>query len=187
MSFPISFVADDGRPLNVQAVGGSSTNVSIPARGMAIVEAPNVGPLSQGYALLSLPGGVVGYGIFRQSVPGRGDQEAVVPISGTSSKSSTLIWDDTNFVTAVAIVNLSSLDTTVTITVRDSQGSTIGTSTVAMAAKNKLAVALRDLPGLGGVAGKRGAADFTVSIGNVAVLGLRFGGSAFTSIPVADR
>jgi hypothetical protein len=29
--------------------------------------------------------------------------------------------------------------------------------------------------------------DFTVSIGNLAALGLRFNGSAFTSIPTIDR
>jgi len=35
--------------------------------------------------------------------------------------------------------------------------------------------------------GNRGSAEFTVTSGNVAVLGLRFIGSAFTSIPTADR
>jgi hypothetical protein len=39
-----------------------------------------------------------------------------------------------------------------------------------LAAKSKTAIALRDLPGLGGMAGKRGSADFTVAFGNVAVL-----------------
>ncbi len=104
-------------------------------------------------AVLSLPGGVVGYGIFRQSVTGRSDQEAVAPLSGASSTTSTLIWDDTNFTTAVAIVNPSSLTTTVTIVVRDESGATIGTSALSLAAKSKTAVVLRDLPGLGAVAG----------------------------------
>jgi hypothetical protein len=143
--------------------------------------------LNQGYVSLSLPGGVTGHGIFRQSASGRGDQEAVVPLSGTSSTTCTLIWDDTNFTTAVAIVNPSSLTTAVTIVVRDESGATLGTSALSLAAKSKTAVALRDLPGLGAIAGKRGSADFTVAFGNVAVLGLRFGGAAFTSIPTADR
>ena len=51
----------------------------------------------------------------------------------------------------------------------------------------EVAVALRALPGLGAMAGKRGSADFTVTFGNVAVLGLRFSAIAFTSIPTADR
>jgi hypothetical protein len=37
------------------------------------------------------------------------------------------------------------------------------------------------------VVGKRGSAQFTVAIGNVAVLGLRFNNAAFTSIPTADQ
>jgi hypothetical protein len=38
-----------------------------------------------------------------------------------------------------------------------------------------------------GMAGKPGSADFTVPAGVVAVLGLRFGGAAFTSIPTTSR
>jgi len=186
VSVPVNFVADNGTSLNVPSVG-TSTTVNLAARGTAIIEAPNVGPLNQGYVSLSLPGGVTGYGVFRQSVPGSGDQEAVVPLSGASSTTSTLIWDDTNFTTAVAIVNPSSLNTMVTIVVRDESGATIGTSALSLAAKSKTAAALRDLPGLGAMAGKRGSADFTVAFGNVAVLGLRFSGAAFTSIPTADR
>jgi len=187
VSFPVSFVGDDGRSLSVPSVGGSSTTVSLAPRGTAVIEAPNSGPLNQGYVSMPLPAGVVGYGVFRQSVPGRPDQEAVVPLSGVSSTTSTLIWDDTNFVTGVAIVNPSSLNTTVAIVVRDLLGVTLGNATVPLAAKSKVAVALRDFPGLGTMAGKRGSADFTVAFGNVAVLGLRFAGSAFTSIPTTDR
>ncbi len=100
---------------------------------------------------------------------------------------STLIWDDTNFTTAVAIVNPSSLTSTVTIVVRDESGATIGNASVSLGARSKTAVVLRDLPGLAALAGKRGSADFSVALGYVAVLGLRFGGGAFTSIPVTER
>jgi hypothetical protein len=37
------------------------------------------------------------------------------------------------------------------------------------------------------MAGKRGSADFTVTTGTVAVLGLRFNGAAFTSIPATQK
>jgi hypothetical protein len=187
VSFPVSFTADNGAPLTVPSLGGSSTTVSLAPRGTAIIEALNSGALSQGYVAVTLPGGVTGYGVFRQSVPGIPDQEAVVPLAGASTTTSTLIWDDTNFTTAVAIVNLSSVANTVSIVVRDSTGATIGTSSVSLAAKSKSAVALRDLPGLAGIAGHRGSADFSVGLGNLAVLGLRFGGAAFTSIPTTDR
>ena len=187
VSFSVNFIGDDGLPLNVPSVGGSSTVVSLSPQGTAIIEAPNQGTLSQGYVSASLPVGVVGYGIFRQTVPGRGDQEAVVPLSDASATTSTLIWDDTNFITAVAIVNRSSLPNAVAVVVRDPTGATIGNSTVSLPPNGKVAVALRDLPGLARIVGTRGSADFTVAFGNVAVLGLRFGGSAFTSIPTTER
>jgi hypothetical protein len=48
---------------------------------------------------------------------------------------------------------------------------------------NKTAFAIADK--IPAIAGKRGALDFTAPAGSVAVLGLRFGGAAFTSIPAA--
>jgi len=187
VSFPVNFVGDDGTPLSVPAVGGSSTVVNLAPHGTASIQSANIGPVSQGYASVSLPVGVVGYGLFHLSNPGVPDQEAVVPLSNASSTTSTLTWDDTSFVTAVGIVNPSSIATTVTIVLRDGGGGTIGTSSVFLPAKNKTAVVLRDLPGLGAMVGNRGSADFTVATGNVAVLGLRFIGSAFTSIPPVGR
>ncbi len=187
VSFPVSFTGDDGVPLNVPSVGGSSVTVNLSPQGTAIIEAPNAGGLSQGYISASLPGGVVGYGIFRQSISGIADQEAVVPLSGVSATSSTLIWDDTAFSTGVAVVNLSSASTSVSIVVRDSTGTNIGNASISLPAKGKKAFFLRNLPGLGAMTGKRGSANFTVAIGNIAVLGLRFNGSAITSIPTADR
>jgi hypothetical protein len=187
VSFPVSFTADNGTPLTIPSVGGSSTVLSLAPRGTALIEVPNSGPLTQGYVSVSLPAGVTGYGVFRQSVPGIADQEGVVRLSASSSTTSTLIWDDTLYTTSVAVVNPSSLFATVSIVVRDASGTTIGTSSIGLAPKNKTAFVLRTLPGLGAMAGNRGSADFTVSSGNVAVLGLRFNGAAFTSIPTADR
>jgi len=129
----------------------------------------------------------VGYGVFRQTISGLPDQEAVVPLSSASSTTSTLIWDDTAFATGVAVVNVSSAAITVSITVRDTTGTSLGNATVSLPAKGKKAFFLRELAGVGPIAGKRGSADFTAPIGNIAVLGLRFNGSAITSIPTADR
>src|ERR1039457_6717611 len=179
VSFPVSFVGDAGTPLTVPSLGGSTTQVKLAAYGTAIIEAPNVGGLVQGYAAFTLPNGVFGYGVFR----GQGDQEAVVPLSDAGASSNTLTWDETNLVTAVAIVNPSSTAATVGVTLWDENGNTIGTSSVALPPNGKTAAALRSLPGLGGMVGKRGSARFSVSSGSVAVLGLRFDGLAFTSIP----
>ena len=185
VSFPVNFVGDAGTPLTVPSLGGSTTQVKLAAYGTAIVEAPNVGSLVRGYAAFTLPSGVFGYGVFRQSVPGQSDQEAVVPLSDAGASSKTLTWDETNLVTAVAIVNPSSTAVTVAVTLWDQNGNTIGTSSVALLPNSKTAAALRSLPGLSGMVGKRGSAQFMVFTGSVAVLGLRFDGLAFTSIPTA--
>lgn len=187
VSFPVSFTSDDGTPLAVPSIGGSSTTVNLAAQGTAILEALNVGTLSQGYVIANLPAGVAGYGVFRQSVPGVPDQEAVVPLANVSSTKSTLIYDDTAYVTAVAIANPSALPVTVSVTVWNSSGAVIGTSSIFLEAGTKTEAALRNITGLSGVAGNRGVAQFTVALGSVAVLGLRFDGTAFTSIPAVQQ
>src|SRR5262249_50747679 len=100
-SFRVDFVSDNGAPLNMPSLEGSSTIVNLGPRGTATIEAPNSGQLSQGSVFVSLPDAVVGYGVFRQSIPGIPDQEAVVPFSGVYSTTSKLIFDDTNFTTAI--------------------------------------------------------------------------------------
>jgi hypothetical protein len=49
-------------------------------------------------------------------VTGRPDQEAVAPFATANAASSALVWDDTNFVTAVAIVNAGPVAATISIT-----------------------------------------------------------------------
>lgn len=187
VSFSLNFLTDNGTPLNIPALGGSSTNVTIPAGGSVRMEVPNAGSLSQGYASMTLPPGVTGYGVFRQSVAGIADQEAVAPLSNAGTTASTLTFDDTDYITGAAIVNASAVATTVTITVKGANGGLLGSASLPLAAKSKTAVALRALTGLGAVANNRGTATFSVTTGSVAVLGLRFNGSAFTSIPTTEK
>jgi P pilus assembly chaperone PapD len=182
ISFSVTFIDDHGQPLTVPSVGGTTAQVNLAAYGTSIIEAPNAGSLIQGYAAFTLPSGVFGYGVFRASATGQPDQEAVVPFSDAGAVSSTLTWDETSFTTSVAIVNPSSTAANVAMTVWDQNGNTIGTSSIALPPYNKTATELRTLPGLAGMLGKRGSAQFKVTTGNVAVLGLRFGQS-FTSIP----
>jgi len=81
----VNFTSDNGTPLTVPLIGGCSTTVAIAPQATTIGEALNTGPLNQGYVTTTLPDGVTAYGIFRQSVPGVPDQEAVVPFSDASS------------------------------------------------------------------------------------------------------
>ena len=184
-AFTVNFVSDTGTPLVVPSLNGSSVNVKLVAHSTAFIEAPNGGSLLEGYASFSLPAGVTGYGVFRHSVPGQPDQEAVVPLSNASATSTLLTWDENNLITGLGIVNPSTTANTVAVTVWDGAGNSLGTSSVALPAGNKTAVLLPSLPGLSGLTGKRGSAEFSVTSGSVAVLGLRADGSALTSIPTS--
>ena len=103
-----------------------------------------------------------------------------------AQRENTLTWDETNLITAVAIVNSSPTAATVTVTLWDENGNTIGTSSISLPPNGKTEAELRTLPGLSGMVGQRGGAQFTVSAGNVAVLGLRADGPALTSIPTTN-
>ena len=105
VSFTVSFFSDNGTALIIPSIGVSSTTVNLAPQATTLLEALNMGTLTQGYVTAALPAGVIGYGVFRQSVPGIADQEAVVPLSSANSTSSTLVWDDTNLATSVAIAN----------------------------------------------------------------------------------
>jgi hypothetical protein len=186
LSFPLTFHADDGTLLNVPSIGGSSKTITLAAGASTVIEALNVGDLKQGYVSVTVPPGVTGYGVFRQSVAGVPDQEAVVPLSPNAGNFP-MVYDETKYITGVAIANPSNVPRTVNITVTDATGSVIATSTLTIPPFNKTEAALRNLPGLSQVAGTQGTIRFTATTGGIVVLGLRFKGSAFTSIPTQPQ
>lgn len=187
VSFTVTFTTDAGTPMTLPGIGTSKL-VTIAPLGTAVIEAFNVGALVQGYASVTLPAGVTGYGVFRQSVAGKPDQEALVGLKNANATAATLTFDDTGSLTStVAMVNPSTVVASVTITVWDSNGNVLGTSSQTLQPGNKSANSLRGFLGLAGVASQRGSALFTVPAGNVALLGLRFGNTAFTSIPTTEQ
>src|SRR5213075_382966 len=97
---------------------------------------PNTGALKQGYVAVTLPENVSGYGVFRQSVAGIADQEAVVPLVNALANTSSFIFDDNNYISAAAIVNTSNVPTTVTVTARSPNGGSLGSGTITLPAKN---------------------------------------------------
>ena len=179
VSFNVNFYTDSATMLTLG--GATFKTVLIPAGGTAIVEAQNTGSLTQGWATFDLPTGVSGYGVFRQSVPGKADQEAVVPFASSTGTKSLLTFDESNFTTAVAIWYNGSSNGAVTLTARDESGNTVGTAVLTMTPGTKQAFAITDR--IPAISGKRGSVIVSTAAGSVAVLGLRFGGSAFTSIP----
>jgi hypothetical protein len=191
LSFPVSFTADNGTPLNVPSIGGSSKTITLAAGASTVIEAPNVGDLQQGYVSVTLPLGVTGYGVFRQSISGKPDQEAVVPLSPTNTSNIPMVYDDTKYITGVAIANPSGAPTTVNITVMDNTGTVIATSSGVMPPFTKIEGLLRSLPApfasLSQIAGTQGTVRFSSTGGPVVVLGLRANGTALTSIPVLSQ
>jgi len=188
--FPVSFTADNGTAMtNIPLITGGATAVTLAPGASTVIEAANVGPLTQGYASFIAPPGIIGYGVFRQTLPialNEPDQEAVVPFSSANTTTSTLLWDDRISATAVAIANPNASPVTVTVTVTNSDGSLIGTVTLPPLAPNgHTAFVLHDV--VPGTAGNRGTAIFSAGSGNVAVLGLRATGVALTSIPTTDK
>ncbi len=181
VSFPVRFYNDSA--VEMPFGGTAIRQLIIPARGTTLIQAQNTGSLSQGWATFDLPTGVTGYGVFRQAVQGIPDQEAVVPFASTNATRASLTYDESNLVTAAAVWYNGSSSAIVTIVARDEGGAQIGTATLTMQPGTKQAFAVVEK--IAAIGGKRGVLEFSTPNGNISVLGLRFAGSAFTSIPAA--
>ena len=181
VSFPVRFYTDAANDMPVN--GSATRQMIIPALGSAIIEAQNRGDLVQGWATFDLPAGVSGYSVFRQSVAGRADQEAVTPFANSAATHAIMTFDEAPFTTAIAIWYNGLSNATITITARDEAGLTLGTTSFPVTPGNKQSFVVSGR--IATIAGKRGSLEFTTSNGAFSVLGIRFGGSSFTSIPPA--
>ena len=187
----VNFSDATGTPMVVTLTGmaaASSQTLTIAPNSTVELQAPNTSTtLQQGWADISVPAGVIGYGVFRQTVAGRPDQEAVVPLSMESSQAAEMIFDNSNTTTGLALANPTTQQVTVNIIAYNGNGTQVGSSTVTLAPRAQTAVTLTSLAGMQGLAGQVGRITLTTSSGAFSALGLRFGGSAFTSIPVTYR
>jgi hypothetical protein len=87
LTVQVNFIADNGTPLNVPLVGIGTVafrTIDLNPGTTAVLETLNQDNLVTGWVEAMVPVGVIGYGVFRQSVQGRGDQEAVVPLTPVS-------------------------------------------------------------------------------------------------------
>ncbi len=183
----VRFFDVNGAPLTVPGINASSVSLNLGPRGTGVVEAPNLGPLQQGSVAVEAPDTVIGYGIFRQAQPNVNPQEGVVPLSASNSTGATIVYDDTNFVTSVAVLNPGSTPVTVSIVARDESGAQIGTLTLNLNARERQAFEVRNRAELAMVQGRRGVLEFNATGGPVSVLGLRFNGFALTSILPVEK
>lgn len=183
----VRFFATDGLPLTVPGINDSSTQVSLGPRATRVVSIPSTGSLTEGSIAIEAPDTVIGYGIFRQEKEGLNAQEGVVPFSSTTSTAATIVFDETDFVTAVAVLNPGSSPVVVTVRARDASGAEIGTFSLNLKPKHREAFEVRNRPEMTLIQGKRGVLEFSSTGGPVSVLGLRFNVLAFTSILPVER
>ena len=190
-SVQVKFTDDNGAPLLVPlaGIGSVSSRIVILNPGTTVLlEALNgPGPFAEGWADISLPPGVIGYGTSREVIAGRADREALVPFVPESSQTAEFAFDDTSFTTAVALLNPSSQQITVTVTAFGADGDQVGSAQLALAPHAKSVNILSAYAGMAGVSGKQGRVVVSVPNGAVSVLGLRFGPSGFSDIPVNHR
>ncbi|HUQ96009.1 MAG TPA: hypothetical protein VM120_30305 [Bryobacteraceae bacterium] len=190
VSFQVLFFDDDGEDLSVPILGQGvvrGLNVTLDAAGSVTFEtAGTAARLTQGWALLSQTTNdtVGGMAIFRQSVAGR-EQEAVVPIVSQYNNHFVLLFDNTNFTTAIALANPTENDVVIPVNIRNQAGQVIDQRTVRLGSYSHTAFTLPDT--WGSTSGRRGAIEFLTSGFGVAALGLRFSGSAFTSFHVLEN
>ncbi len=181
VSFPVRFYNDAAAAMEFD--GSSSKQVTIPPQGTFTIRSPNGETLTQGWATCDLPVGVSGYAVLRQSIEGLADLEAATGFSATNATRVRFTYDESNVVTRAMIWYNGLTEANVALIARDEAGSQIGTATLAMTPGTKQVITVvEQIPAIGG---KSGVLEFSTTSGNIAVLGIRIAGSAFTSIPVA--
>lgn len=191
VSFQVLFFDDAGGDLSVPVAGQGvvrGLNISLDAAGSVEFETGGFSAnLTQGWALLSQStnDSVGGMAVFRQSVAGRADQEAVVPIVSQYDSHFVLLFDNTSFTTAIALANPTSTAVTIPVNIRNQAGQIIDQRTIQLGSYAHTAFTLPDT--WGATAGRRGAIEFLTSGFGVGALGLRFNGSAFTSFHVLEN
>ncbi|MCC6389413.1 MAG: hypothetical protein IT167_02325, partial [Bryobacterales bacterium] len=189
--FTLRFWRQNGSNLPIPLAGGGSADSvdgTIPAGGVRVIETlGGTTDLVQGWAELTTTRNIGGLAVFRQRVTGRPDQEAAVTLTTTSNKF-VLPFDNTdNFVTSMALVNVSAtLGTTINVVIRDESGQQIGTDTISLSGRGHTAFTL---PGrFASSVNRRGTTEFTSTGTQITGLGLRFNpGGAFTSFPVSPK
>jgi len=191
VNFQVLFFKDNGSDLYVPVVGqGTVRGLSISLRPVESLQFETTGSstaLAQGWALLSQStnDSIGGMAIFRQSVPGRFDQEAVVPIVNQFADHFVLLFDNTAFTTAIALANPTLASVTIPVYIRDGSGQIIDQRMIGLGPYSHTAFTLPDT--WSSTAGRRGVIEFLTSGFGVGALGLRFSGSAFTSFHVLEN
>lgn len=166
------------------ANGVDPSNVVIAPGASVTLETTGASPTVQsGWAEVLSGQWVTGFAVFKQSVPGRPDQEAAVPINVATPNRTILPFDNSGgFNTTVAVANMSGdVTSVVNFTFRDPQGQRIIQLQLPDIPPNgHAAIRLADLNAV--LAGKKGSLEISSLAGEITAMGLRFADSgAYTS------
>lgn len=161
-------------------------NVVIPVGGSVTWRTRGLGnQVDAGWVRIVTAQRINGFAIFKQTVPGRADQEAAVPMVSGWQQRLLLPFDNTNnLVTSMAISNVSETENgDVRAIFRDENGAILnGSFRRVLPPQGHTAFATTEE--LSFLRNRRGTAEFVMAGGRMSALGLRFAASAFTSFEV---
>jgi hypothetical protein len=190
-SFDVLFLDDNGNDffVPIEGVGVvSGLTVSLDTAASTTFGTTGTSPnLTQGWALLSQTNSdsVGMFAIFRQFNPGGQAQEAVVPSVNQFASHFVLPFDNTLFTTGIALANPTTSSVVIPLNIRNEAGQIIDTKQFSLGPYEHAAFALPDE--WASTIGIRGNIEFLTSGFGVGALGLRFNGSAFTSLNVLEN
>ncbi len=139
-----------------------------------------------GWAQLLTNGSVNGFAVFSQAL-GSTLQDAVVPLENRNPVAFVLSFDNIGNATGVALANIATQSTSISLVIRDDTGTVLLTTSITLPAQGHTSFVLATSYPV--TAQHRGTVEFdTPATGQINVLGLRFNPTgAFSSIPAATK
>lgn len=188
-NFQVYFLADDGKDLSVPIAGvGPVIGLDItlnPGGTFTFRTEGTAATLTQGWAIMDRgQASIGGMGVFRLSVPGRPDFEAVVPFASQVERIGVLVFNNrSGFSTGVAVANSAPWAVQSQVTILDDKGALIERKVIDLEAFTHFAKSLPDwFPSTAGISGTITFATADEADA-VSVLGLRFNPTGpFTSV-----
>jgi hypothetical protein len=179
--YTLSILSPTGEPQTFGFEIPNALTGTVPAGSTFTIDTTGLGPQTYlGWAVLQAPRAVSGLEVFRQTNPGKSEQQATIPISQTNLRHFFLPFDNAANTTSITLANPeAATPAAIGVTFRFVDGTT-STSQLSLPPRNYGASALAGL--FPATANKAGVAEFTSNI-PIAVVEVRFNPTqAFTSL-----
>jgi hypothetical protein len=197
VTFTLSFIQDNGEPLvlpilgNSLLTGGAYTSLSftlLATQSATVQTAGAAAALTEGWAFMQqavVTDSIGGFAIFTQHIPGGQDQEATVPVVNQFSGHFVLLFDNTAYITGIAIANPTNGPVSIPVNIRNEAGQLIDQELITLGPFGHTAFGVPTTwPKTAGIAG---GIEFIASGYGVGALGLRFNGAAFTTFNILEN